>query len=268
MPFSAYCTGPGYERMWTSRNPEEKGAIHSCSEHLVMSKIECLCAWDMEKIKSWSHVSRSSVEQKYSTLHRKVEVARLPGEHRRGVQPDRGLREGFWMRESELRRCWAVACRTRSHHSPTLCKLAVAPQRPGWSLPLSFGVQALVRRPARPSASSLPLVLVLPLLSRKPAPAPRSQVLLYTAASPCAHRVTPGTLRWHGLSCLPPLLQGKQLERRLRSPVPSMRPDNRSFSRIVKLVAYVTGASPRYCTKSHLSPARACSVCPPRGLFR
>lgn len=130
MPFSAYCTGPGYERMWTSRNPEEKGAIHSCSEHLVMSKIECLCAWDMEKIKSWSHVSRSSVEQKYSTLHRKVEVARLPGEHRRGVQPDRGLREGFWMRESELRRCWAVACRTRSHHSPTLCKLAVAPQAP------------------------------------------------------------------------------------------------------------------------------------------
>lgn len=157
--------------MWTSRNPEKKGAIHSFSEHLVMGKIECLCAWDMEKIKSWSHVSRSSVELKYSTLQRKVEVARLPGEHRRGVQPDRGLREGFWTRGSELRRCWAVACRTRSRQSPTLCKQA----------PRMESVSSLWCPGPRVEASSPPLALALPLLSRKPAPPPgagRSPTLL------------------------------------------------------------------------------------------
>lgn len=107
------------------------------------------------------------------------------------------------------------------------------------------------------SASSLdcPLLSLCSQGSLSPSP-PRSQEPLYSAASLCAHRVTPGTLHWRSLSCLPPLLQGKQLERRLKSPVPSMRPDNRSCSMIVKLVEDVPLVLPQHplAAPGHISP--------------
>lgn len=80
-----------------------------------------------------------------------------------------------------------------------------------------------------------------------------------------AHRVTVGTLYWHRLCSLPSLVQGKELECRPRSPVPSMRPDNRSCSVIVKLIEH-SGACLRSspCTQS----LKACLVCPMRSLLK
>lgn len=80
-----------------------------------------------------------------------------------------------------------------------------------------------------------------------------------------AHRVTVGTLYWHRLCSLPSPVQGKELECRPRSPVPSMRPDNRRCLVIVKLVEH-SGAYLRSspCTQS----LEARLVCPMRSLLK
>lgn len=110
----------------------------------------------MEKIKTWPRVSRSSGQQRCSTLPRKGESTRLPGEHGRGSSLTEGSDKTSLRRGSELRRCAALACRTRSCHSRTLRKpVSGSPFPREWSPPPSFGVQALMMRLAQPPASSL-----------------------------------------------------------------------------------------------------------------
>lgn len=142
-----------------SRNPEKKRSNPFIQQTFGHEQDSLPGAWDTEKIKTWSHVSRSSVEQRYSTVHRKGEVARLPGEHRRGVQPDRGLREGF---SGEGVRGEAGQWPAGLHHvtTPFCASCPWLPRHPGWSPSPSFGVPALMMK------------LALPLLSGKPDPPP------------------------------------------------------------------------------------------------
>lgn len=76
-----------------SRNPEKKGAIHSFSKHFVMSKIQCLVL-GTQRLRPGLKLQGATEGRGIQPLHREGKVDRLPGEHRGGVQLDRGLREG------------------------------------------------------------------------------------------------------------------------------------------------------------------------------
>lgn len=78
-----------------SRKPEEKGAIHSFSKHLVMRKIQCLVLGTWRRLRPGLKSQGATEDRGIQHLHREGEVDKLPGEHRGGVQPDRELREVF-----------------------------------------------------------------------------------------------------------------------------------------------------------------------------
>lgn len=174
-----------------------------------------------------------------STPHRKEEVTRLLREHRRGVLPVKGLREGSSEEGSEPRPCPAVAGRTSLCRSPAPWRSSVAPSTLGMELhsfiwyasPFCFAPWPLL-------CPLLVLGWVVILFGKPGTPSSLEVLLLCTATCPCAHRVRAGTLSWHRPCSLPSLEQGKELECRPRFPVPSMRPDNRSYSVIVKLMEH------------------------------
>lgn len=148
--------------------------------------------------------------------------------------------EVFRMRGAELRFCTAVACGAIDHATPTLCDPVGAARGPRMES-ISF---LWCPSPYDEAGSALSLLSHGPLAllslcsrvgwwsslgSQTPPTPPGEGRLLRAATWPCAHHVTLGTLHWHRPSCLPPP-PGKQLECRLRSLVPSMRPDEKLFS--------------------------------------
>lgn len=106
---------------------------------------------------------------------------------------------------------------------------------------------------------------VVILFGKPGTPSSLEVLLLCTATCPRAHRATAGTLSWHRPCGLPSLEQGKELECRPRSPVPSMRPDNRSCSVIVKLMEHSAA-----CLRSSPCPhsLKACPVWPMSRLLK
>lgn len=121
-----------------SRNPDKKGAIHSFNKHLVMSKNERLV------LGTWRRLRPGLVSQGAQAsrgVQPKGELTRLPGKRGRGSSLTEGSDKTSLRRGSELRRCAALACRTRSCHSRTLRKPVSGSPFPGDGvhlLPLAY----------------------------------------------------------------------------------------------------------------------------------
>lgn len=151
-------------------------------------------------------------------------MTRLLSEHGRGAQPVKGLEEGF-PEGSEVRHGAAEACRTGSCHSPASWKPSAPPR--ALKMESNSFIRCRTLRDEILLNSLAPLDPFLALLGRlEPTTRAWEMFLLYSTTCPRARHVTLGPLHRLCLSCPPPLLQGRQLACRLRSPVPSMRLDN------------------------------------------
>ena len=122
-----------------------------------------------------------------STLHRKEEVTRLLREHRGGVLPVRGLREGSSEEGPEPRPCPAVASRTSLCHSPAAWRSSVAPS----TLKMELNSFIWYASPfcIAPCPLLCPLLVsgwVVVLFGKPGTPSSLEVLLLCTATPPCS----------------------------------------------------------------------------------